>query len=188
MIWAIIGTFAVFAALGIPMAYSLALATTLGLALATDIPLFVMAHKMATGIDSFVLLAVPLYILAGALMETGGMATRLVNLAMVVVGWIRGGLAMVVVAVEYLFSGLSGATVADVSAVGSMLIPSLARAGYSRAYAVAVVSASSAMGMLVPPCINMVVAGAIANVSVGALFIGGFIPAIVLSIAILLLF
>ncbi len=187
MIWAIIGTFAVFAALGIPMAYSLALATTLGLALATDIPLFVMAHKMATGIDSFVLLAVPLYILAGALMETGGMATRLVNLAMVVVGWIRGGLAMVVVAVEYLFSGLSGATVADVSAVGSMLIPSLARAGYSRAYAVAVVSASSAMGMLVPPCINMVVAGAIANVSVGALFIGGFIPAIVLAIAILLL-
>ena len=187
MIWAIIGTFAVFAALGIPMAYSLALATTLGLALATDIPLFVVAHKMATGIDSFVLLAVPLYILAGALMETGGMATRLVNLAMVVVGWIRGGLAMVVVAVEYLFSGLSGATVADVSAVGSVLIPSLARAGYSRAYAVAVVSASSAMGMLVPPCINMVVAGAIANVSVGALFIGGFLPAIVLAIAILLL-
>ncbi len=185
MIWAIVGIFAVLAAFGIPIAYSLAVATSVGLAMSANIPLFVMAHKMATGIDSFVLLAVPLYILAGALMETGGMATRLVNLATVMVGWVRGGLAMVVVAVEYLFSGLSGATVADVSAVGSMLIPSMVRAAYSRAYAVAVVSASSAMGMLVPPCINMVVAGAIANISVGALFVGGFIPAIVLAVAIM---
>jgi tripartite ATP-independent transporter DctM subunit len=120
-------------------------------------------------------------------METGGISVRLVALARVLVGWIRGGLAMVVVVVEYLFSGLSGSTAADVSAVGSMLIPSMSRAGYSREYAVSVVSASSAMGMLVPPCINMVVAGAIANVSVGALFMGGFIPAMVLALSILVL-
>jgi C4-dicarboxylate transporter DctM subunit len=187
MIWAIVGMFAGLIAFGVPVAYSLGLATTIGLAFGSDIPLFVVAHKMVTGIDSFVLLAVPLYILAGALMETGGMAARLVSLAMVIVGWIRGGLAMAVVVVEYLFSGLSGATVADVSAVGSICIPSMVRASYRAAYAVAVVSAASAMGMLVPPCINMVVAGAIANISVGALFIGGFVPAIVLAICILVL-
>lgn len=187
MIFAIITLFALLTLLGIPIAYSLGLATALGLILSGDIPLFVMAHKMGTGVDSFVLLAVPLYILAGALMEKGGIASRLVNLAMAIVGWIKGGLAMAVVVVEYLFSGLSGATVADVSAVGSICIPSMVRAGYTRAYSVAVVSAASAMGMLVPPCLNMVVAGAIANVSVGALFIGGFIPAIVLAISILTL-
>ena len=187
MIWTIIAVFAVLAILGVPIAYSLALATTLGLAFSANIPMFVMAHKMATGIDSFVILAIPLYILAGALMETGGIATRLVTLSMALIGWVRGGLAMVVVVVEYLFSGLSGSTAADVSAVGSMLIPPMGRSGYTRAYAVAVVSAASAMGMLVPPCINMVVAGAIANISVGALFFGGFIPAIVLAICIMIL-
>ena len=187
MIWAILGVFVVLTLLDLPIVFSLALALALGLAGASEIPLFVVAHKMATGIDSFVLLAIPLYVLAGSLMETGGISVRLVALARVLVGWIRGGLAMVVVVVEYLFSGLSGSTAADVSAVGSMLIPSMSRAGYSRAYAVSVVSASSAMGMLVPPCINMVVAGAIANVSVGALFIGGFIPAMVLALSILVL-
>ncbi len=187
MIWAILGVFIVLTLLDLPIVFSLALALAFGLASASEIPLFVVAHKMATGIDSFVLLAIPLYVLAGSLMETGGISVRLVELARVLVGWIRGGLAMVVVVVEYLFSGLSGSTAADVSAVGSMLIPSMSRAGYSRAYAVSVVSASSAMGMLVPPCINMVVAGAIANVSVGALFIGGFIPAMVLALSILVL-
>jgi len=187
VIWTILGVFIVLTLLDLPIVFSLALALALGLAGASEIPLFVVAHKMATGIDSFVLLAIPLYVLAGSLMETGGISVRLVALARVLVGWIRGGLAMVVVVVEYLFSGLSGSTAADVSAVGSMLIPSMARAGYSREYAVSVVSASSAMGMLVPPCINMVVAGAIANVSVGALFIGGFIPAMVLALSILVL-
>jgi tripartite ATP-independent transporter DctM subunit len=187
LIWIIIFTFGVLAILGVPIAYSLAVATTLGFALSPNMPMFIVAHKMVTGIDSFVILAVPLYILAGALMETGGIATRLVRLSMVLIGWVRGGLAMVVVVVEYLFSGLSGSTAADVSAVGSMLIPPMARSGYTGAYAVAVVSAASAMGMLVPPCINMVVAGAIANVSVGALFFGGFIPAIVLAICIMIL-
>jgi C4-dicarboxylate transporter, DctM subunit len=187
VISAILGVFVVLTLLDLPIVFSLAVAIALGLATASDIPLFVVAHKMTTGIDSFVLLAIPLYILAGSLMETGGISVRLVALARVLVGWIRGGLAMVVVVVEYLFSGLSGSTAADVSAVGSMLIPSMSRAGYTREYAVSVVSASAAMGMLVPPCINMVVAGAIANVSVGALFIGGFIPAMVLALLILAL-
>lgn len=187
MIVLVLAVFVVLTVMDVPIAFSLAIAIAASLAVSADIPFFVVAHKMVTGIDSFVLLAVPLYILAGSLMEAGGISSRLVTLARVLVGWVRGGLAMVVVVVEYLFSGLSGSTAADVSAVGSMLIPSMFRAGYSRAYAVSVVSASSAMGMLVPPCINMVVAGAIANVSVGALFFGGFLPAVVLAAVLLAL-
>ena len=99
MIWAILGVFVVLTLLDLPIVFSLALALALGLAGASEIPLFVVAHKMATGIDSFVLLAIPLYVLAGSLMETGGISVRLVALARVLVGWIRGGLAMVVVVV-----------------------------------------------------------------------------------------
>jgi len=161
------------------------MATILALSVGLNTPLHVMAQKMAHGVNSFVILAIPLYILAGALMETGGIAKRLVTLGMALVGWIRGGLAMTVVPVEYLFSGLSGSTSADVSAVGSMLIPSMTRAGYTAGYAVSLVSAATSMGMLVPPCINMVVAGGIVNISVGALFLGGFLPALVMAILIL---
>jgi C4-dicarboxylate transporter DctM subunit len=141
---------------------------------------------MYQGVDSFVLLAVPLFILAGALMETGGIASRLVRLAQALVGWMRGGIAMAVVVAEYIFSGLSGSTIADVSAVGSTMIPPMTRAGFQREQAVAIVSAASAMGMLVPPCILMIVIASIANVSVSALFLAGFIPALVLALAIML--
>jgi tripartite ATP-independent transporter DctM subunit len=187
MILAVIGLFAGLIIFGVPIAYSMGLATTLALLFGINTPLYVMAHKMSHGINSFVILAIPLYILAGSLMETGGIAKRLVALGLAMVGWVRGGLAMTVVPVEYLFSGLSGSTTADVSAVGSMLIPSMVRAGYTAGYAVAVVSAATSMGMLVPPCINMVVAGGMVNISVGALFLGGFLPALVMAVLILVL-
>jgi C4-dicarboxylate transporter DctM subunit len=137
------------------------------------------------GVDSFVLLAIPLFILAGALMETGGIAVRLVRLAQALIGWIRGGLSMAVVVAEYIFSGISGSTIADVSAIGSTMIPPMLRAGYRPDQAVAVVSAASAMGILVPPCILMIVIGSVANVSVAALFAAGFLPAVVLAVAIM---
>src|SRR5262245_18237992 len=136
-------------------------------------------------VDSFVLLAFPLFVLAGSLMETGGIARRLVDLAVALVGWVRGGLAMAVVVAEYVFSGISGSTVADVSAVASTTIPGMVRAGYSRELAVAVVSAASAMGILVPPCILMIVIGSIAGLSVAALFAAGFVPAVVLALCLM---
>jgi len=112
-------------------------------------------------------------------METGGIARRLVDLAVALVGSIRGELGMAVVVAEYVFSGISGSTVADVSAVASTTISSMVRAGYSRELAVAIVSAASAMGILVPPCILMIVIGSIAGLSVAALFTAGFIPAVI---------
>jgi len=177
--------FVVLLLLGIPVAFVIGAAGFVGLYWSGQYPLTVIVKQIFEGVDSFVLLAIPLFILAGALMETGGIAVRLVRLAQVLVGWIRGGLSMAVVVAEYIFSGISGSTVADVSAIGSTMIPPMLRAGYRPEQAVAVVSAASAMGILVPPCILMIVIGSVANVSVAALFAAGFLPAVVLALAIM---
>ena len=172
--------------LGVPVAFVIGRLRLRGpLVVAGSIRYTVIVKQTFEGVDSFVLLAIPLFILAGALMETGGIAVRLVRLAQVLVGWIRGGLSMAVVVAEYIFSGISGSTVADVSAIGSTMIPPMLRAGYRPEQAVAVVSAASAMGILVPPCILMIVIGSVANVSVAALFAAGFVPAVVLALAIM---
>jgi C4-dicarboxylate transporter DctM subunit len=168
-------------AIGVPVAVTVGLAGYVGALLAAPAPLAVTVQTILHQVDSFVLLALPLFILAGALMETGGIAHRLVRLAVALVGWVRGGLGMAVVAAEYIFSGISGSTVADVSAVAATTIPGMVRAGYSRELAVAVVAAASAMGILVPPCILMIVIGSVASLSVAA----GFLPAVVMAIVLM---
>jgi C4-dicarboxylate transporter DctM subunit len=178
-------TFVVLLLGGVPVAFTVGAAAVAGLWWDGSRPLAIVIQQVVQAVDSFVLLAVPLFILAGALMETGGMAVRLVRLAQALVGWIRGGLAMGVVVGEYIFSGISGSTIADVSAIGSTMIPTMTRAGYRPEQAVSIVAAASAMGMLVPPCILMIVIGSIASVSVAALFAAGFIPGLVLAIAIM---
>jgi len=172
-------------AVGTPVAMAVGVAGYIGAVLASPAPLAVSVQQMLHQVDSFVLLAFPLFVLAGSLMETGGIARRLVDLAVALVGWVRGGLAMAVVVAEYVFSGISGSTVADVSAVASTTIPGMVRAGYTRELAVAVVSAASAMGILVPPCILMIVIGSIAGLSVAALFAAGFVPAVVLALCLM---
>lgn len=177
--------FLIVLVLGVPVAFAIGLAGFVGLAWHGGYPLTIIIQQVFQSVDSFVLLAIPLFILAGALMETGGIAIRLVRFAQALVGWVRGGLAMAVVVAEYIFSGISGSTVADVSAIGSTMIPPMTKAGYSPAQAVCVVAAASAMGILVPPCILMIVIGSIANVSVAALFMAGLLPAVVLAAAIM---
>jgi C4-dicarboxylate transporter DctM subunit len=178
-------SFAVMVLLTAPVAFALGVAAAIGLAASGSAPLLVVPQRIFEGADSFVLLAIPLFILAGALMETGGISARLVHLAKALVGHVRGGLGMVVVVSEGLFSGISGSTVADVSAIGSLMIPALRRAGFKPDHAVAIVSAASAMGILIPPCLLMVIIAQIAGLSVGAMFLAGFIPAAVLAIAIM---
>ncbi len=170
---------------GAPVAIAVGGSGFIGALIASPAALATTVQQMMHQIDSFVLLSFPLFILAGALMETGGIARRLVDLAIALVGWVRGGLGMAVVVAEYVFSGISGSTVADVSAVASTTIPSMVRAGYSREQSVAIVSSASAMGILVPPCILMIVIGSIAGLSVAALFAAGFIPAVVISLALM---
>jgi len=185
MIAMTITAFVVLLILAVPVAFAVGMAGFLGLWWSGQYPLTIIIQQIFLTADSFVLLAIPLFVLAGALMETGGIAVRLVRFAQALVGWIRGGLAMAVVVAEYIFSGISGSTIADVSAIGATMIPPLTRAGYKPEEAVSVVASASAMGILVPPCILMIIIGAIADVSVAALFAGGFIPALVLAIAIM---
>jgi tripartite ATP-independent transporter DctM subunit len=185
MIGVAILVFVVLMVLGVPVAFAIGAAGLAGLLWNGSFPLIVIMQQIHQSVDSFVLLAIPLFVFAGMLMETGGIAVRLVQLAQALIGWIRGGLAMAVVVAEYIFSGISGSTIADVSAIGGTMIPPMTRAGYRPAQAVSIVAAASAMGILVPPCILMIVLGAIANVSVAALFVAGFVPAVVLALAIM---
>jgi C4-dicarboxylate transporter, DctM subunit len=179
--------FLVTAALGMPLAFTLALTSLTYLLGIGGVSLIILPIKILGGVDSFVLLSIPLFIVAGALMESGGISERIVDLAMAIVGRVRGGLAMVAVVAEVLFSGISGSTAADVSAISSLLVPSMKRAGYSGAESVSVVAAASAMGILVPPCLTMVVLGSLVNLSIVTLFLAGFLPAFVLAAALLVL-
>ena len=175
-----------FIAINVPIAFSMGLASIIGLLLKENVPLVIVPQKIFTGCDSFPLLAVPFFILAGALMDTGGISLRLVNLARALVGHFRNGLGMVSIVSEIFFSGISGSTAADTAAIGSIMIPAMNQAGYTPARATAIVCAACGMGILVPPCIAMVIYGGVANASIGALFAGGFLPAFVMAMALMI--
>lgn len=181
MTWILAIAFVVLLLGNVPIALTLGAAAVLALMWEGSIPLLIVPQRIFAGSDSFPLLAIPLFILAGELMEHSGISARLVRLAQVLVGWLRGGLGMTVVVSEVFFSGISGSTVADTSALGTTMIPAMRRAGYSGPRAAAIVSAASAMGILIPPCINMVVYGIMAHVSIAALFAAGFLPAFVMA-------
>ncbi len=166
-----------FIAINTPISTAIGLACLVYLLARGNIQLLIAPITIIGGMDSFVLLAVPLFVLVGELMNTGGITNRLVTFARALVGHIRGSLGISTVLGEYIFSGISGASVADVSAMGSILIPAMKRGGYRPEQAVSIVASASAMGMLVPPCIPMVVLANLTNLSVASLFIAGFLPA-----------
>ena len=179
---ALIATMALLIAVHMPIAFAVGIACVVYVVLRGELPLIVVPHRMIGGMDSFLLLAMPLFVLAGDLMNTGGITERLVGFARALVGHIRGGLGMTTVVSEYLFSGISGSSAADVSAVGSLLIPAMTRAGYRPELAVSIVAAASAMGVLVPPCLMMVVLASLTDLSVAALFMAGFLPAAAMAL------
>lgn len=178
--------FAAFVALGIPIAFAIGAAAAIGLWLLEGVPLNIVASRTFGAIDSFTFLAIPFFILAGELMETGGISRRLIALATALVGHIRGGLANVTVVSMMLFSGISGSTNADAAAVGSVMIPSMRQKGWEPARAGAIVAAAAGMGILVPPCLTMVVYGSVTNTSIAALFAAGLLAALVMAGALLL--
>ena len=179
---AMLGVMVVLIAMQTPIAFAVGISCIVYVLLRGDIPLIVVPHRVMGGMDSFLLLALPLFVLAGDLMNTGGITERLVGFARALVGHIRGGLGMTTVVSEYLFSGISGSSAADVSAVGSLLIPSMTRAGYRPELAVSIVAAASAMGVLVPPCLMMVVLASLTDLSIAALFMAGFLPAAAMAV------
>jgi tripartite ATP-independent transporter DctM subunit len=173
----LLGAFFVLCMIGMPVAYTLGLAAILG-ALWIDIPLEALMIQVSSGVNSFSLLAIPFFVLAGAIMAEGGMAVRLVNLARIFVGAIRGGLALVNVIASTFFSGVSGSSVADTASIGSVLIPQMVKQGYPRVFATNVTICGSVQAVLIPPSHNAVLYSLAAGgtISVAQLFLAGFLP------------
>jgi tripartite ATP-independent transporter DctM subunit len=187
-VFILVGSFTILCLLGMPVAYSLGLAAILA-AIATDIPLEAVMLKVSGGMSSFNLLAIPFFVLAGAIMAVGGMAARLVNLAKVFVGFIRGGMALVNIVASTMFGCISGSSVADTAAVGSVMIPQMIENGYPRLFAVNVTISGSLQPLLLPPSHNMIIYSLAAGgtVSVAHLFMGGVIPALLLGLSLVVL-
>lgn len=180
MIQALFFSLIVCFVLNVPIGFSLGVASVFCV-LVADMPNIVIAQRMVAGVNSFPLLAIPFFMLAGAIMETGGVSRRIVELANTIVGHIRGGLAAVSILACTFFAAISGSTPATAAAVGSLTIPEMADRGYDKVYASAVVASSACLGVIIPPSITMVIFGVVANVSIGKLLIGGIIPGLCLS-------
>ena len=180
----LVGIFGVLVMAAVPIGFALAIAAVVAIVVA-DLPLVIIPQQIVAGMDSFPMLAVPLFILAGFLMDVGGISRRLVTLARTLVGHLPGGLGQVVVMAEMFFSGVSGSTSADAAAIGGIMVPQLTANGYSRARATAIVSAACGMGILIPPAIVMVVYGVIGNVSIGALFVASIAPALLVAVGLM---
>ncbi|MFY9497989.1 MAG: TRAP transporter large permease [Tepidanaerobacteraceae bacterium] len=184
-IWILIGSFLLMIVLRFPIAYAVAISSFFTL-LYLDLPLAIIAQQMVKGISSFSLMAVPFFITMGVLMGKGGISDKLIGLANACVGWMRGGLGMVNVLDSYFFGGISGSAAADTASLGSVLIPIMVEQGYDADFATAITIASSVEGILVPPSHNMVIYATVAGgVSVGSLFLAGYLPGAVLAVSLM---
>lgn len=181
----LIGSFILMIILRFPIAYAVALSSFFTL-LYLDLPLAIIAQQMVKGISSFSLMAVPFFITMGVIMGKGGISEKLIGLANACVGWMRGGLGMVNVLDSYFFGGISGSAAADTASLGSILIPIMVDQGYDADFATAITIASSVEGILVPPSHNMVIYATVAGgVSVGSLFLAGYLPGAVLAVCLM---
>jgi tripartite ATP-independent transporter DctM subunit len=187
-IFVLVGGFVIFCLLGMPVAYALGIAAIFA-ALWIDLPLEAVMLKTSDGMDDFALLAIPFFILAGGIMAEGGLASRLVNLAKVFVGFLRGGLALVNILASTFFGCISGSSVADTAAIGSVMIPQMIKEGYPRLFAVNVTIAGSLQPLLIPPSHNAVIYSLAAGgtISVAHLFMAGIIPGLLLGLSLMTL-
>ena len=184
----LIGSMLLLVVLGVPIAYAIGIASLIT-ALFVGIPLEAILLKVSDGVDNFSLLAIPFFVFAGALMAQGGMAWRLVNFANIFVGFIRGGLAMVNILASMFFGGISGSSVADVSSIGSILIPMMKKEGYDDEFSVNITITSATQGIVIPPSHNAVIYSYAAGgaVSIASLFLAGFIPGVMIGLSLMVL-
>ena len=171
---------------GIPVAVAMAGSALIYILWTGNLPPFVVIHRMVSGIDSFPLLAVPFFILAGNLMNNAGITNRIYNYALALVGWLKGGLGHVNVVGSVVFAGMSGTAIADAAGLGTIEIKAMTDHGYSREFAVGVTAASATLGPIIPPSLPFVIYGMMANVSVGALFLAGILPGLLMALLMML--
>ena len=176
-----------FIILGFPVAFSLAGASLLAIMVGGQVPELVVLHRMVGGMDSFPLLSIPFFVLAGALMNSSGITHRIFDFANALVGWMRGGLGHVNVCASIMFSGMSGAAVADAGGLGAIEVKAMRKRGYDAGFSVGVTAASSTIGPIIPPSLPMIIYGVMASVSIGQLFAAGFIPGLLMAIALMVM-
>lgn len=183
----LIAIFLVLMLIGVPIAFVIGIVALVGILNVPYIPEVTVPVKMLNGLDSFVLLAVPLFILAANLMNHGQISQKLINFSLAIVGHIRGGLAHANILVSMIFAGVSGAAQADTAGVGKILIPNMKKQGYDTETAVSVTAASSTIGVIIPPSIPMIIFAGLTNASVGALFLAGIIPGVLVGLGMMIL-
>lgn len=184
-VFVLIAVFVLGLMIGLPVAVTLGLSSLAYLVMA-DIPFVVMPQKMYAGMDVFVLLSIPGFILAGNLMNRGGITERIIRFASALVGWVRGGLGLTNIAASMLFGGITGTAVADAASIGGVMIPGMKKAGYPADFSAAVTAASSTVGPIIPPSVPMIIVGALSGISVGQMFLAGAVPGILMGLAMMI--
>ncbi|MRI00848.1 TRAP transporter large permease subunit [Kriegella sp. EG-1] len=184
MIWVLVLVFAICLVLRFPIAFSLGLAC-LSYLLINGIPLIIVPMKMYSGIDVFVLLSVPGFIMAGNLMNHGGLTEKIISFCNHLLGHIRGGLSLVNIGASMLFAGISGTAISDTASMGSIMIPAMKKEGYDAGFSCAVTAASSTVGPIIPPSVPMIIAATLSGLSVGKLFLAGALPGLLLGVGLL---
>jgi tripartite ATP-independent transporter DctM subunit len=182
MLWLLFGSFALLCLLRVPIAFGMFIASTLTIWVAGDVPLSIVTQRVWVGLNNFPLLAVPFFLFVAQAMNETGTSNRLIEFSRAIVGWIRGGLAHVTVAVSMIFAGISGVSSAEALGVGSVMIPAMKREGYPTGFSVALVAASATLGNIIPPSLMMIVYAATAGISVGAMFLSGIVPGIMIGL------
>lgn len=180
-VWIMFIIFLILLFTRVPIAYSLGISAVIYLLL-EGIPFNIVAEKMYAGMDSFTMVCIPSFILAGNLMNTGGITKRIVAFCNVFVGHIRGALAYINILASVLFAGISGTALADVASLGSMLIPAMKDEGYDADFSVAITASTSVVGPIIPPSVPMVIAGTLTNLSIAKLFVGGIMPGLIMGL------
>jgi len=180
--WILIGSFLLLMIVGLPVAIAMAGASLLYILVSGTVPDVILAQRMIAGIESFPLLAVPFFILAGNLMNIAGVTSRIYNFAVSLVGWMRGGLGQVNIIGSVVFSGMSGTAIADAAGLGTIEIKAMKDHGYNTEFAVGVTAASATLGPIIPPSLPFVIYGMMANVSIGGLFLAGVVPGVFMTL------
>lgn len=175
------GVFATLVVIGVPVSFVLGIASLAAMYFVADYPLQVVVQRMFAGVDSFPLMAIPFFMLAGSLMEKGGITSRIIGFALSLVGSLRGALAHVVAIAGVIMGGISGSGVADTAAIGTIMVPEMDKRGYHLPFASALIAASGSIGLIIPPSIAMILYGVASGSSIGDLFMAGFLPGVMIA-------
>ncbi|MDR2178865.1 MAG: TRAP transporter large permease [Synergistaceae bacterium] len=173
--------------IGVPIAVCLGFSAVVALMCGSNIPLIIGTQTMFKGVDSFPLMAIPFFVLAGNIMSTGGISKRLVDFAMTCIGKVTGGLAMVSIFASMIFAAISGSSPATTAAIGSVMVPSMKKQGYGETFAAATVAAAGTVGQVIPPSVPMVIYGVLANASISQMFLAGFMPGILMGLVMMVI-